>query len=68
MMEAILPPKHWFLQEPHGVTSQNTEFFIVTTMKISDLTQCEKCLVNNNNKKVMLSLISRTDAAICTAI
>jgi hypothetical protein len=24
MMEAIHPPKHRFLQEPHGVTSQKT--------------------------------------------
>jgi hypothetical protein len=34
----------WFLQEPeqeqepHGVTSQNTSFFIVTALKISNLT------------------------------
>jgi hypothetical protein len=28
----------WFLQEPHGVTSQKTPFFIVTAMKTSNLT------------------------------
>jgi hypothetical protein len=27
-----------FLQEPHGVTSQKTPFFIVTAMKTSNLT------------------------------
>jgi hypothetical protein len=29
-----------FLQEPHGVTSQKTPFFIVTAMKTSNLTEC----------------------------
>jgi hypothetical protein len=28
----------WFLQEPHGVTSQKTPFLIVTAMKTSNLT------------------------------
>jgi hypothetical protein len=32
------PLKHWFLQQPQDVTSQKTAFFIVTTMKISNLT------------------------------
>jgi hypothetical protein len=27
-----------FLEEPHGVTSQKTTFFIVTAVKISNLT------------------------------
>jgi hypothetical protein len=27
-----------FLQEPHGITSQKTPFFIVTAMKTSNLT------------------------------
>jgi hypothetical protein len=31
-------PKRRLLQEPHGVTSQKTPFFIVTTVKISNLT------------------------------
>jgi hypothetical protein len=31
-------PKRRFLQEPHGVTSQKTPFFIVTTVKTSILT------------------------------
>jgi hypothetical protein len=34
-----VPPKRRFLQEPHGVTSQKTPFFIVTAMKTSNLTQ-----------------------------
>jgi hypothetical protein len=32
------PPKRWFLQEPHGITSQKTPFFIVTAVKTSNLT------------------------------
>jgi hypothetical protein len=28
----------WFLQEPHGVTSHKTAFFIATAMKTSNLT------------------------------
>jgi hypothetical protein len=28
----------WFLQEPHGLTSQKTPFFIVTAVKTSNLT------------------------------
>jgi hypothetical protein len=32
------PPKRLFLQEPHGVTSQKTTFFIVIAMKTSNLT------------------------------
>jgi hypothetical protein len=28
----MVPPKHLFLQEPHGVTSQKTPFFIVTAV------------------------------------
>jgi hypothetical protein len=30
---------YFFLQEPHGVTSQKTPFFIVTAVKTSNLTQ-----------------------------
>jgi hypothetical protein len=38
MMEArYVPPKRLFLQEPHGVTSQKTPFFIVTAVKTSNL-------------------------------
>jgi hypothetical protein len=33
------PLKHWFLQEPHVVTSQKTAFCLVTAMKTSNLTQ-----------------------------
>jgi hypothetical protein len=32
------PPKPRFLQEPHGVTTQKTPFFIVTAVKTSNLT------------------------------
>jgi hypothetical protein len=37
MMEALQSPKRRFLQEPHGVTSQNTAFFLVTTVKLQIL-------------------------------
>jgi hypothetical protein len=33
-----VPPKRQFLQEPHGVTSQKTPFFIVTAVKTSNHT------------------------------
>jgi hypothetical protein len=33
-----IPPNRRFLQEPHGVTSQKTPFFIVTAVKTSNLT------------------------------
>jgi hypothetical protein len=33
MTERQVPPKSWFLQEPHGVTSQKAPFFIVTAVK-----------------------------------
>jgi hypothetical protein len=33
MMEAIVPVKHRFLQEPHVITSQKTTFFIVSAVK-----------------------------------
>jgi hypothetical protein len=38
MMETI-HSSETFLQEPHGVTSQKTELFIVTAVKISNLTK-----------------------------
>jgi hypothetical protein len=39
MKEAQVPPKRWFLQEPQGVTSQKTPFFIVTAVQNSNLTE-----------------------------
>jgi hypothetical protein len=38
MKEALSSSKRQFFQEPHGVTSQNTPFFIVTVVKTSNLT------------------------------
>jgi hypothetical protein len=38
LMKEALPPKRPFLQEPHGVTSQKTPFFIITAVKTSNLT------------------------------
>jgi hypothetical protein len=38
LIEAIRCSERWFLQEPHGVTSQKTRFFIVAVVKTSNLT------------------------------
>jgi hypothetical protein len=37
-MEAVLPPKLHFCQEPHVVTSKKTPFLIVIAVKTSNLT------------------------------
>jgi hypothetical protein len=37
-LTASVPPKRRFSQEPHGITSQKTQFFIVTVVKTSNLT------------------------------
>jgi hypothetical protein len=34
----VTPCGSWFLQEPYGVTTQKTSFFIVTAVKTSNLT------------------------------
>jgi hypothetical protein len=39
MMEVLRSHKTRFLQEPYGLTSQRTTFFIVTAVKTSNLTQ-----------------------------
>jgi hypothetical protein len=41
-VKKYFPSKRKFLQEPHGVTSQKTAFFIVTAVKTSKLTPNEK--------------------------
>jgi secreted trypsin-like serine protease len=38
MKEALVHPKRRLLEEPHGVTSQKTPFFIVNSIKTSNLT------------------------------
>jgi hypothetical protein len=38
MKEALRSSEHRLLQEPHGVTSQKTSFFIVTAVETSNLT------------------------------
>jgi hypothetical protein len=38
MMEANIHQIRWFLQEPHGVTSLKTAFFIAIALKTSGLT------------------------------
>jgi hypothetical protein len=54
-----VPPKRRFLQEPHGVTTQKTPFFIVTAVKTSNLPYKEKlCLwynyINFSSKYLVL--------------
>jgi hypothetical protein len=38
MKEALSSSRRRFLQEPHGITSEKTPFFIVTAVKTSNLT------------------------------
>jgi hypothetical protein len=38
-----VPPKHRFTQDLHSATTQKTVFFIVTTVKTSNPTQCMWC-------------------------
>jgi hypothetical protein len=33
MMGRYIPPKCWFLEEPHGITSQKTAFFMFFSSK-----------------------------------
>jgi hypothetical protein len=47
-----VPLKCRFLQEPHGVTSQKTPFFIVTAVKTSSLTSSQKVLAEIYLRKV----------------
>jgi hypothetical protein len=56
-----VPPKRRFLQEPHGVTTQKTPFFIVTAVKISNLTKYGIIFWGNStdNKKVFEKKILR---------
>jgi hypothetical protein len=46
LMEAPVPPKRRFLQEPHGVTTQKTPFFIVTAVKTSNLIYRKLIMIN----------------------
>jgi hypothetical protein len=36
LVRTNIPSKCWFLQEPHGITSQKTAFFIFTAVKASN--------------------------------
>jgi hypothetical protein len=45
MKEALYSSETWFLQEPHGVTSQKTPFFIVTAVKTPNLTNADCSLI-----------------------
>jgi hypothetical protein len=39
LVRTDVPPKCQFVQEPHSVTSQKMAFFIVTTLKTSNLAE-----------------------------
>jgi hypothetical protein len=45
LKEVQVPPKRRLLQEPHGITSQKTLFFIVTALKTSNLTKSSHIIV-----------------------
>jgi hypothetical protein len=40
-LRRYVPQKRWYTQDLHGATSQKTAFFIVTTMKTSNLTNLD---------------------------
>jgi hypothetical protein len=46
MMRRYVPPIHRFLQQPHGVTSQKTAFFIATAVKTSKAALVPKVLAS----------------------
>jgi hypothetical protein len=47
-----VPPKCRFLQELHGATSQNTPFFIVTSVKTSNLAESKRFWVSPQFLKI----------------
>jgi hypothetical protein len=47
-MERYVPPKRRLTQDLHSATSQKTTFFIVTSMKASNLTIRRVFELNNN--------------------
>jgi hypothetical protein len=76
MMEACVPPKHRFLQEPLGVTSQKTAFFSVlhchrlentksdiVEMKSLQQWSCGWCMVMSESKSQCLA---NGDVQFCT--
>jgi hypothetical protein len=69
------PPKRRFLQEPHGVTTQKTPFFIVTAVKTSNLTlklvtcSCELSLIKlhgatSHKTQHIITIVMRTSKPI----
>jgi hypothetical protein len=67
-MEALPSSKRHFLQEPHGVTSQRTEFFRVTAVKPSNLTQKPKrfCSIYTPTVSCNTFLCSHKSAVVYT--
>jgi hypothetical protein len=59
MKEALSSSERRFLQEPHGVTSQKTPFFIVTAVKTSNLTLTEPSRKDSLDQELIMF------AAIC---
>jgi hypothetical protein len=61
MKEAQVPPKRRFLQEPHGVTTQKTPFFIVTAVKTSNGMYLASGIIKDTTfRKLDLDPISET--------
>jgi hypothetical protein len=59
------PPKLRFLQEPHGLTSQKTPFFIVTAMKTSNLTGNGAFMINRARVKDRVGTASPSGPGSC---
>jgi hypothetical protein len=49
-----MPPKRQMSQDPHGVTSQKTAFFIVTTVKTKNLTPTSSLGAFHKNIKQLI--------------
>jgi hypothetical protein len=60
MMEALSSSETSFLQEIHGVTSQRTQFFIVTAVKTSNLTEAYVTPFRSVSGCLPLELLSDT--------
>jgi hypothetical protein len=55
-----------FLQEPHGVTSQTTPFFIVTTVKTSNLTMMIMFVISLQEVLTTVDSVTHNTKAIFT--
>jgi hypothetical protein len=58
MKEALSSSETSALQEPHGVTSKNTPFFIVTAVKTSNITYYPSCFKYKTGRWVMFRIVT----------